>query len=584
MSNTDWNLNSRPDPHAGSDALKDVGCQAGDLKGLLNAIVAQISEADRRQTDTLGQLQERLASMGRDAKSLRSRVPDQFQTAFERMEMGMAELAARIAEAGAQAAHFSGPGSSHDLPADTRTSMGDSRHEPLHAHVPPAAAAAPQNLHAAIAASMTDEPPVALRSAQTPEQSARRRDEPSSKPMPSFDTFDVIESLPGDVTDPWDRDAANALASVYDGEGPNFPAEPYSTGLNDTPRNYAQASQAANAAGHHAGSQQTGADHSWLEKRFSEISERIEASIAEICPDQSFFALGQRLDQFERSFAQAFDNVATHNDVESVRLIEAHMAELVGHLESTQDYLSRIETIELQLNTIAGRLEDVHALAELGTGDQAPAALAAVQPPIDVAALAKAAADEAAQRFANIALPAPVIPGLDSMHHLIERSMSDARASEENTTALLDTLQQAMIRLLDRMDAIEYNQHQSAQVSQPAVMPVQKQHAPGPMDYTRHEPRFEPQPQMRGRDQEHDVLDAAVAAVASHKGPQTQAYRPSPADDGDDHHDDMNAAPSPGSAAAQEPAAPQRPARHGGGGSRGIAHLDKPAPRARRRQ
>ena len=94
MSNANTYVPSRSEDHTPGAA--DLGCQANDLKGLLNAIVSQISDADRRQSDTLLQMQDRLAHLGNDARSLRARVPDQFQTAFERIEVGMAELAARI--------------------------------------------------------------------------------------------------------------------------------------------------------------------------------------------------------------------------------------------------------------------------------------------------------------------------------------------------------------------------------------------------------------------------------------------------------------------------------------------------------
>lgn len=112
----------------------DIGCQANDLKGLLNAIVSQISEADRRHSDSLQQMQDRLSNLGRDARSMRSRVPDQFQTAFERIEAGMAELAARIAEAqnlhpGSNA--FSAAG---DLSQSRGPAFADDAVEPYFAH------------------------------------------------------------------------------------------------------------------------------------------------------------------------------------------------------------------------------------------------------------------------------------------------------------------------------------------------------------------------------------------------------------------------------------------------------------------
>lgn len=565
MPNTEWNQLSRRDAAADAAGAPEAGCQAGDLKGLLNTIVTQIAEADRRQSDALGQMQDRLAALGQDAKSLRSRVPGQFQLAFERIEAGMAELAERIAEAGAGPAHAFSPA----IDAHSSNSMSGDVSEP--AVAPPSgagnASAAPQSAashgeHTFAHHNHTDEPPVALRSAQTPAQQNWRREEASLKPAQTVDTFDVIESLPGDVTDPWDRDAANALAHVYDGEGQTFPQESYGAALashepqplSEPSRIYSTAPQAAPAA----------VDQSWLEKRFADISDRIETSLAEIRPDQSFFALGQRLDQFERSFAQAFDNVATHNDLDSVRQIETHMAELVGHLENTHNHLARIETIEDQMSQIASRLDEIHALAS-GAGEQQVDAAddAARAPQFDVAAVAKAAADEAAARFVMQVPPAPVVPGLDEMRHLMERSMSDARQSEENTSALLDTLQQAMIRMLDRMDAIEFNQHQAAETMARSVVqaPVAAQPAYGADDrreaktyaapakhypggdkpygsdqpfaasdeeqFSRHEPRFENSPTSATAPREEGAaaLDAAVASVAAGKASPVSAYR-----------------------------------------------------------
>jgi len=495
MSNTDWNESNPSDTVAGYESAAAPGCQAAGLKGLLTAIVSQISEADRRQADTLNQLQDRLASMGRDAKSLRDKVPDKFQFAFERIEAGMAELAARIAEtgvtAGADASRV--PGLTACAPHDFKTE-------------PPGA---PSYQLASHTTESNNEPPMALRSAASGSGGWRREDTLSKPAAPDVDTFDVIESLPGDVTDPWNSDSAGALADVYDSDPATFPQGTYAQPPAEAARVYAAASP-----------QEPSVDHSWLERRFAEISERIETSIAEIRPDQSFFALGQRLDQFERSFAQAFENVATRNDVESVRLIEAHMLEMVEHLESSQSHLVRIETIESQLAAIAGRLEEIHALAnaagsyEYAQGDGAGA--------IDVAAIVKAASDEAAARFANASQSAADESALENLRVLLEESMSNARQSEENTTALLDTLQQAMIRLLDRMDAIEFGQHQRSGMTMapavhPAAMSPSFKDIGAPADPGRVEANFDDALSRPMRDPGPIGLDQAVAAVAASK-------------------------------------------------------------------
>lgn len=473
MSKTDWNESNLSDTDARFEAAASPSCQADNLKGLLNAIVSQISEADRRQSDTLSQLQDRLASMGRDAHSLRDKVPDKFQVAFERIEAGMAELATRISETG-----FA-PSLSEAEPRALRSPAAFDSELPL---------SAPHQAASHQADATSAEPPVALRSATT--GSNWRHEDSASKVASGVDTFDVIESLPGDVADPWDSESASALASVYDSE----PATAtYAQPSTETPRIYVPAG---------AASLETSIDHSWLEKRFAEITERIEASIAEIRPDQSFFALGQRLDQFERSFAQAFENVATRSDVESIRLIEAHMIEMVEHLESSQSHLARIESIEAQIGGIGERLDEIHALAN-AAGSSPDQEYAGAGAPINAAAGAKAAAAE--------------VPGLHDIRALLEESMSNARQSEENTTALLDMLQQAMIRLLDRMDAIEFNQHHSVNTTiHQSLPPVPQSAEPLVGAMMDDDPAFDEHP-SRGatRDLEPTGLDEAVAAVAA---------------------------------------------------------------------
>ena len=101
MSNSDWHQRVRQEAEAiMAEGTEPNGsaCKAGDLKGLLNAIVEQISDADRRHSETLSQMQDRLAAMGHEARSMRARVPENFQPAFERIEAGMSELALRIAD------------------------------------------------------------------------------------------------------------------------------------------------------------------------------------------------------------------------------------------------------------------------------------------------------------------------------------------------------------------------------------------------------------------------------------------------------------------------------------------------------
>lgn len=499
MASTDMGQHIRQ----GADALRAgegpdaaAGCQAGDLKGLLNAIVDQISEADRRHTDTLAQVQARLAGIGREAKAIKPRVPDNFAAAFERIEAGMSELASRITEAG----DVQAPASHHLLqppvaplpavPASTESTAGM-----------PAAAASVQTERSAYI-----DPPAALRSASDQMMAAtRRREEEASRAQSGVDTFDVIESsLPGNVSDPWDRDAAEALTGLYESVSGGFMAKSPSHAAADTRAAPAHTAQAVAAA-------VPGVDHIWLESRFAEISKRIDESLADIRPDQGFFAIGQRVDRFEQHVGGLMENVATRNDVEGVRLIEAHVSELANHMENAHQQLMRLDVIEDQLAGIAAKLDDVHQAAAAATNDTSPLH---VQPDVDMDAVARTAAEAAASHFAKLPKPQESTETRDMLRSFI----AEARLGEENTSALLDTLQQAMIRLLDRIDSMELNTLQTVQAQAHA-------HAQSaPQEYVREQVRFgvdpgrSPNLNSSHNDQEHTgALDAAVAAVASAK-------------------------------------------------------------------
>ena len=476
MAHTDWDHLSGKDPYA-SDT--PPGCQADDLKTLLHTIVEQLTDADRRQSDTLMQMQDRLAVMGSEARSLRARVPNQFAGAFERIEAGMAELASRIADASEGA---------------TRTKASHEQH--VYAAADPAPRATPVS-----AANV--EVPMALRSAsETPTQAARRREEETSRHHGAVDTFDVIESsLPGNVTDPWDRDAAEALTGLYESGGASFANSMPSTNPQAPgPRNYVSTPFPAAAAAPVAA---TAIDTMWLDARFAELTKHLNESLAEIRPDQGFFDISQRIEQVERHVANVLDTVATRTDVEGIRLIEAHVGELAGHLDGAHQQLLRLDTIESHLNDIADKLSDVHRAAM--SSDGGSAVPLAGQADIDVEAIANRAADAAASRIVA-QLPRP--QGGDEVRGLIERFMAESRLGDENTSALLDTLQQAMIRLLDRVDAMEMSHHQSLQAQS------------APQEYVREQVRFSIDPHRAHAYAEQEptgALDAAVAAVASAK-------------------------------------------------------------------
>ena len=486
MSNTDWNQRIRHEvesiPSEEGPGLSGA-CGASDLKGLLHSIVDQITEADRRHSDTLRQMQDKLGAMGQEARAIRSKVPNQFAAAFERIEAGMAELASRVTENAEPVSHH-------------RPELALSAPAPMQAGEPsaPAWASAQQ--------AAPQEPPKALRSAVDPKAPARKRDDEQGARHQAHDTFDVIEtSVPGDTSDPWDRDSAEALAGIYDSGDVSF------GGKASLSESGFQPVTAYSSVASGAGLMQPSVDPAWLQARFNDISTRIDESLAEIRPDQSFFSLVQRLEQFERQFNSAIETVATRADVEGVRLIEAHISEIAEHLENTHGQLVRLDTIEEHLSLIAGKINEVHKVAMSSDGE--PAVSDQTHTPIDVHAVAKAAAHETASRFAEMQPRQQSPEGIGEVRGLLERLMLESRQGEENTVALLDTLQQAMIRLLDRVDAMEDAQHRAAYshsapqnyVPEPLHIHTDaRQHGQAPAETT-------------------GGLNAAVAAVASTRSP-----------------------------------------------------------------
>ena len=479
MASTEYSQHMRQGVDAGqADYSTDASnsSQSGDLKGLLNAIVDQISEADRRHSETLQQMQDRLTGIGREAQAIKPRVPEQYAAAFQRIEAGMVELASRITEA------------TGDVPASV-------------SYAPHAAASQTSGPYASQQAVFA-EPPKALRSAGSGAAVNRVH--------AGVDTFDVIESSPpSSVSEPWDRDSAEALAGIYESGASSYAAKPFAQ---PAPVAALMSTDAPLASA-------IGADHGWLETRFNEISKRIEESLSDLNPDQNFFALGQRVDQLEQHFSTLFEGVATRNDVEGVRLIEAHVSELAGHLENAQTQLQRLDVIEQHLAGIAGQLDDVHRAA-LATSDTVDGDMHASAGAFDLDRVARTAAEAAANHLTKIQPRDGYATETAEIGSMLRTFIAEARQGEENTTALLDTLQQAMIRLLDRVDAIELSALQGAQAKEQS----HPQHFAQPPVHARADASdLVPEHHSIASDAEYrdaepepnPALEAAVAAVAT---------------------------------------------------------------------
>lgn len=392
---------------------------AQSLEKLISAIATQITDADLRHSELLQDLQARLAALGSEARSVRSRIPETYLPAFERIEDGMHLLAERLA-AGASLSDMApvadaGPAAHRPATGGTETGIG-----------------------------------AAANSVDTPATADDRHQD-----------------------GPWSRDDADALAAIYHSPEMGFLGTVHETEI-EAP--FASAPD------------QPHADHAerlWLEERFADIASRVEQSLAEMHPERSFQALDRRLEQFEERFSTVIEDVATRADVEGLQLIEAHITELTSHVEEAQRQLARLDGIEEQLKAVARRLADETEAAVppqpgIEPGEIDAIVTAAVGRFADRLANERAAADgtyktvarlAAEQAVAQLAAVQPqtasapaVDPDVQKLRHLLEGLIRERREGDEQQAAMLDTLQQAMVRVLDRIDTIE-----QAQVSVPAA-------------------------------------------------------------------------------------------------------------------
>ncbi len=387
----------------------ELVCAGEDLKDMLALLSRQFVEADQRNSVALHDMRGRLEDLGRTAETVRDQVPSQYAPTFARIEDGVQHLAERIGAVGREreVAKATAAMTQHESSPNVETPM------PI---------AAPAASHAA-----------AYRVA--PDQ-----------------------SVAGDVAEPWDLASAEALAQLYEtGEAKfgaaeidptPYPALPAVATLAPELSFVAPAAiTAAEPAPHD--------DRAWLEERFAAIATRVEQSLTEMRPDNALLAFDGRLEQLEHRFSSALEDVATRSDVEGLRIIEAHINELAGHFEQAQGQLGRLDHIERQIGDLMHQVSD-ERFADLFS-QIVPAALHQGPSEGDIEAVAMAVADRVASRLPSPEYQAPAFDAgsIGDLKRLVEGFVAGQRETEEHTSTMLDTMQQAMIRMLDRMDAME---------------------------------------------------------------------------------------------------------------------------------
>jgi localization factor PodJL len=374
-----------------------------DVKRLLDQLAGQITDADQRHTDSLQDMQERLGALSDRAAAAKPEVPDDSAEAFARVETAMAALAGRLADAEQNAP-----------PADSAADE--------------AITVLPEDVRASLRRAIAN----GHREAQTAKSA-------------------------------WSEAASEALAQHRE-RGPAAAAP--AAALSETPLAarypYVGPHSGANAP---AQSAAPAIERAWLEERFADIADRVETSMARLDRHNSFETIAARFDQLEQRFAVALDGAPGHvgPDAGSLRGLEKQITGLFAELDRTQVQLGRLDTIESRLTELRSDPSDDHLTRLIRAASPTDAQLSAVAMAaaecvaerIRGAASAGASAPAGAAPLGAAMLSPVADPRLGELTALMQEFIGDHRLGDAQTAEALDTMQQAMQHLIDRVEAIE---------------------------------------------------------------------------------------------------------------------------------
>ena len=605
---------------AGDLAPAALVCEAHDLKKILTHMADQIADADRRHSKALSMMQERLGLLGSAAQGLREHLPQEMTGVLDRIEGSMAELSDRIAEVDAQRR-----GSALLTPASALLYPS----QPVRPVTPAFAASTPTvsaTMSALADKPSIGAPPVpapmplqlaeaapALRSALAADALdayAKRAQASRNGSQTPVDNFDVVETQDSPREDDvWDHDAADALAKLYEASvveasgtptldvaaaspapAARFVMAPVaavaqrgpvaSAAVVETMHVAAPMAQPASMAppvnappttaeiaseimAQHAQAQRS--ERVWLEQRFADIAKRLEESLSILQPSGTFEAIEARFSSLEEKITAAMNDAAKTSDFAGLRGIESQVEDLNAQLINAQTHFSRLDTIELELRSLADRLpaedlarlfeqsgaagidnealagavanrvvqqmprmdETLKAIAERLSADRIASLVADVKSAgPDAGAIATMVAEQVSQRMPKPQPQSPPIdhtPRLEDIKTMLELFMSEQRHGDEQTTTMLDTMQQAMIRLLDRMDSIE--QTRSADADGMPAVPHQDYSQPSRDMDDEVEP---PTPTRHRSDTRDEAEETVYQSPAARQTPSSPGYVPEP--------------------------------------------------------
>ena len=393
-------------------------------------------------TIRLHQMQERLAELGAEARSIRAQFPHECEPDVENVQQQMEVLGDRLADLNVGTAHFEAE--------DERPETGWAEY-----------------------CAMLDEKAGEVAGKQ-------------NKVSPVETKFEQCEATASselvEPADPWDEASVVALVGLYESGEARFGRDALANDAKEPHRAAVAEASATSWPEPIEPENFASIEPVRLEHQFAEIAQRIQRSLSEIRPDSSLLKLGHRFDQLEERMSSALGAVATRADIEELRHAEAQVDEISEQLGRFRGQLSRLDTIDAHLETLSQQLSD-EKLAELLNNSSSPAndttrfdaveaQLASIAeqlsdervgelmvrpatPARDLEELAASVADLTVERVAKHDLWETQSRNLGEVRGLVENLINERRINDENNVSMLETMQQAIIRVLDRIDALE---------------------------------------------------------------------------------------------------------------------------------
>jgi localization factor PodJL len=402
------------------------------------------------QGTMLDQMRDRLAALSDEARSIRAQVPHEFEPDVERIQQQMQRLGERLSDLS--------------------------------------------------------------RGALVPYDRSQRANEPRVKAVRYVTEEDmrVARALPNEIIplagpsgirgvddeiNAWDEAAASALVELYE-SGAAYATSPRDGSRMGGARTsvqavaartaqqplYASSASAAMTTASSVAPRGCAMDSNWLDQRFADIAARIEQSLAQIRPESALLSLGRRFDQLETQLNSILGHVATRADLDELRAAEAQIEEIANQLGQFRRQLARLDVIDAHLGTLTSQLSDerltrlfnegVQVSADVGRLDAIDAQLRMIAVQLSDERLSglvsrssardinyEEIADAAAQRTAASFVGSDVRSrDIGEMRGMLECLINERRNSDENNASMLETMQQAIIRVLDRIDALELAQ------------------------------------------------------------------------------------------------------------------------------